>query len=266
MREKLLAALREAAQLSSPDLPKEEEVARLAGVTVADVRAHLGASENFEALLSWQSPAHETRERILQSALRVFGQKGFQKASLDAVAADAGMTKGAIYWHFKSKNDLFFAMLDHRFQQDTAGPLRGDMNEAVKHIKDPLSAMTQIFSAGFYRIINEPEWIRLYLECLSLARNEDVRERFSNFYDQVWSMSAGLVEELKNHQFQRSTLDPQTSAIFWSALFDGLVIAWLIKGEQIQWQELLPNIFSMMWQGIAPEASKTAFSPEDKSS
>jgi AcrR family transcriptional regulator len=266
MRNKLLAALREAARHSSPNLPSEAEVARAAAVTVLVVREHLGTPENYEALLSWQSPAHETRNRILESAIRVFGRNGFQKATLDAVAADAGMTKGAIYWHFKSKNDLFFAMLDQRFQQETAGPMRGDMELLLKQAKDPLPAMTQMFAAGFYRVVNNPEWAQLHIECLSLVRHEDVRERFSAFYDQVWSMSTELTKELQSHGILQSHIDPEVAAIFWSALFDGLVMAWLVKGESLDWHTLMTKIFAIIWQGISPEGYSPSFFTEEVSS
>lgn len=262
MREKLLTALREVARSTSPNMPDAAMVAERAGVSVAEVKEHLGPQENFQALLSWQNPAHETRERIIQSAMHVFGQKGFQKASLDEVAADAGLTKGAIYWHFKSKNDLFFAMLDHRFQQDT-GPLRGDIDLLISQRKNPDQAMLQIFSAGLYRLTSDPGWSRLFLECLSLGRQEQVRERLATFYEQVWAMSSGLTCELQANELLNKSIDPEAAAIFWSALFDGLILAWLIKGDELQFPDLLPRIFSMLWQGISPHSPAHSNSTED---
>ncbi len=264
MREKLLAALRESARLSSPELPSIEAVAEQAGVTVAQVREHLGSPDNFQALLSWQAPAHETRERIIASAARVFGRKGFQRASLDAVAADAGMTKGAIYWHFKSKNDLFFAMLDQRFRRDT-GPLQGDLDALISSKGDVLAGLTRMFSAGVQRCVDDPEWAHLYLECLSLGRDEDVRERLSAFYDQVWKVSAGFTQELQVNNLINADIDPEIAAIFWGSLFDGLVLAWLIKGnDQFDLQQLLPRIFGMVWQGMAPASVPDGNFAEEK--
>src|SRR5688500_12124271 len=54
--------------------------------------------------------ALETRHRILDTAARVFLKKGTARTSLDDIAAAAGVTRGAIYWHFKNKIDLFDAM------------------------------------------------------------------------------------------------------------------------------------------------------------
>jgi TetR/AcrR family acrAB operon transcriptional repressor len=252
MREKLLTALRKAAAQSSPRLPDAEEVAAVAQVSVTDVREHLGSPDNFAALLFYQAPAHETRERILASAARVFGLKGFQRASLDAVAADAGMTKGAIYWHFKSKNDLFFALLDQRFRQHT-NPLMVDLDVFLRSGQEPLQGMTALFRDGMRRCTDDPEWAHLYLECLSLGRNADVRERLADFYDRVWEISANLTRELQAHDLAPGHIDPKVAAIFWTALFDGLVVAWLIKGDALNLDEVLPDLFKMLWHGLAPD-------------
>src|SRR4051812_50109383 len=54
----------------------------------------------------------EVRERVLQAAGEVFAERGFAAASLDQVAAAAGFTKGAVYSNFRSKDDLFLALME----------------------------------------------------------------------------------------------------------------------------------------------------------
>lgn len=51
--------------------------------------------------------ARETRQLILDVALRLFSQQGVSSTSLATIAKAAGVTRGAIYWHFKNKSDLF---------------------------------------------------------------------------------------------------------------------------------------------------------------
>ena len=83
-----------------------------------------------------------TRERILAAAGHVFARKGYMAASLDEVAQAAGMTKGAIYWHFRSKSDLFFALLDFKFQLNIA-PVPDDLRvAAAAAVSDPRLALT----------------------------------------------------------------------------------------------------------------------------
>lgn len=52
-----------------------------------------------------------THHALLEAAERVFVKMGYQGATLDSIAADAGFTKGAVYWHFKSKEALFLELL-----------------------------------------------------------------------------------------------------------------------------------------------------------
>lgn len=57
-----------------------------------------------------KAEAEETRQAILAAAERVFFKKGVANSSLDEVAVAAGVTRGAIYWHFSSKTDLFIGL------------------------------------------------------------------------------------------------------------------------------------------------------------
>jgi TetR/AcrR family acrAB operon transcriptional repressor len=56
--------------------------------------------------------AEETRHQLLEAAQQVFAEKGVSRSSLHDIAQAAGVTRGAIYWHFKNKADLFNAMMD----------------------------------------------------------------------------------------------------------------------------------------------------------
>ena len=56
--------------------------------------------------------AEETRHQLLEAAQCVFAEKGVSRSSLQDIAQAAGVTRGAIYWHFKNKAELFNAMMD----------------------------------------------------------------------------------------------------------------------------------------------------------
>ena len=59
-----------------------------------------------------KSEAAITREQLLDAAERVFRERGVTRTSLAEVAAAAGVTRGAVYWHFRDKADLFDAMCE----------------------------------------------------------------------------------------------------------------------------------------------------------
>ncbi|HBG17452.1 MAG TPA: hypothetical protein DDW93_11765 [Firmicutes bacterium] len=62
------------------------------------------------------SPSPETKERILASALAIFGEKGYHNATMAEIAEDANVGKGTLYWYFSSKEDLFSGMIEQGIQ------------------------------------------------------------------------------------------------------------------------------------------------------
>src|SRR5437588_11640830 len=56
----------------------------------------------------------KARDELLTAALRVFARRGYRDAGVDEIAAEAGYSKGALYWHFSGKQELFLALIDDR--------------------------------------------------------------------------------------------------------------------------------------------------------
>ena len=114
----------------------------------------------------------KTRERLMESAMRVFSEEGLDGASIDAIAAGAGYTKGAFYANFESKNELFLTILEDRIDRRT---------EEVERVwsEDDESPPEQArhSAADFARAIRaDPDAPRLFLEfCAHAIRDEPFR-------------------------------------------------------------------------------------------
>jgi TetR/AcrR family acrAB operon transcriptional repressor len=95
--------------------------------------------------------AANTREQLLDAAERVFRQHGVTKTSLAEIAAAAGVTRGAVYWHFKDKADLFEAMC-----RRATLPLDALLDEAGgKTHADPLDALRTLTVAALTRLATD---------------------------------------------------------------------------------------------------------------
>src|SRR3954447_3740431 len=88
------------------------------------------------------------REELLAAALRVFARRGYRDAGVDEIAAEAGYSKGALYWHFSSKEGLLTALLEERIDKPmrdrfallSSAPPERDMSvEASKEFARQLS-------------------------------------------------------------------------------------------------------------------------------
>ncbi len=96
--------------------------------------------------------AQETRRCILDAAVRVFAQQGVANASLTDIAQEAGVTRGAIYWHFANKADLINSLWEQ--VQSFYAPL----TQASEHIDepDPLGKLQELYCSFFAGMVEDP--------------------------------------------------------------------------------------------------------------
>lgn len=117
--------------------------------------------------------ARETRAAILQSAEVLFLQKGFENVALDEVASAAGVTRGAVHWHFRNKQGLLFAIRDEMQQpmQELADRLLED--KALF----PLDELADVISTSFRRLQADPRQRGLLRVLLQLDSREDADDQ-----------------------------------------------------------------------------------------
>jgi AcrR family transcriptional regulator len=114
-----------------------------------------------------------TRAQLLDAAARVYARRGFESATLDAVAEEAGFTKGAVYDHFGSKENLLFALLDEHLSTQIAEQIA---------LFDPAVDTAERPRAGADRWMREldedPDAFRLFVEAwVRSQRDEALREK-----------------------------------------------------------------------------------------
>lgn len=252
MRDKLIALLKQLSLHQDVHQITAESLAQAAHIPLDTVLQTLGSPQNYPALLAYEQP-NIIRERILCAAMTVFAQKGWQKTSLDEVAAAAGMTKGAIYWHFRNKNDLFFALLDARLQRETS-PVKAEIQEAIAlgQRGEPMQAVTQLFAQAWARSATDHQWTRLYLEVMSQAQEPEIAQRLESLYSHIWHLSSEFVAVMQAGGLTRSDIPQQDLAMLWCVMFDG-VTATAIANPQLDVQQLAQKFIPILWHGLAPK-------------
>ena len=105
--------------------------------------------------------AQETRQHILDVALRLFSQQGVSSTSLGEIAKAAGVTRGAIYWHFKDKSDLFSEIWE--LSESNIGEL--ELEYQAKFPGEPLSVLREILIHVLESTVTE-ERRRLLMEII----------------------------------------------------------------------------------------------------
>ncbi len=123
--------------------------------------------------------AQATREALLDAAEHVFEQRGVARTSLNHIAEAAGLTRGAVYWHFKDKAELFFAM-----REDVFSPLveRTDALLLSDQFANPLDAI-EASVKEFFRVLEDCSVVREVFEIM-ISRCEYVDE-FTSVQEEV---------------------------------------------------------------------------------
>ncbi len=116
-RERLVQAARSLAQHTSFDEITIDEIVKVADLSRPAFYYHFaGGKEELRSELVRSGdledgPVPDVRQEIVEAALRVFGRSGVPAATLDDIASEAGISRGALCWHFRSKDDLLSAIV-----------------------------------------------------------------------------------------------------------------------------------------------------------
>jgi AcrR family transcriptional regulator len=148
-----------------------------------------------------------TREALLSKCLHLFAQGGFSSTSVDDIARAAGVTKGAIYWHFASKDEIFHAILDR---------IRAQWQEVV-HVPvstsgDPLSQLARLFDA-YAELFRQSPDICLFLQQVVLDRqNKPFAAEVATVFASTARFIARIVDEGKARGVMNTGVDSVTTA------------------------------------------------------
>jgi AcrR family transcriptional regulator len=132
----------------------------------------------MQTLTRQQLRTQETQKRLLDAAEEVFVRDGYEAAQLDAIAARADRSKGAVYTHFKSKEDLFLALFEHRTREYI-----DRLVAALRKCTTQKQRMTA-FREFYVGLVEDTTWPILTLEFKLFAlRHPDSKERLRRAFE-----------------------------------------------------------------------------------
>jgi AcrR family transcriptional regulator len=131
------------------------------------------------------------REIVLSAARRVFVTRGYGGASLEAIADEAGFSRGVVYSQFGSKADMFFALLERRIAD------RAAQNERIVNEFAGGDGLRQLMRVGQEDAAAEPGWAYLLVEFRALAmRDVDLNRRYADAHARTVDGIAAALERL----------------------------------------------------------------------
>ncbi len=168
----------------------------------------------------------EARNRIVSVAHEAFAEKGYDQTTMEDIGNRLGVSKGALYLYFKSKEELFETICETR-QRTLQRMLRASLKEG-----DLLASSLDFFNAITAQHSEYP--IGLTFELISeAARNEKLKTILREDYDKRLEILAKFLQEQQSSGLLKDYVDVSSLAASLSALFNGLITA-LILGQDVE--------------------------------
>lgn len=192
----------------------------------------------------------QTRQGLIDAAARVFVERGFRGASIEAITAEAGYTRGAFYSNFGSKEELFAELLQQRvyanYREMAEASMRGE-RPSLRETGRQLAAIQE-----------NPDGRWLFVLWLELLAHAGRDEGFRKIASAFWSVTRQAVAEGGRRAYAEAgetpPVPPEHVATATIALDIGLALQHFVDPEAVP-LTLYPELYELLFRQFVPGAS-----------
>lgn len=191
----------------------------------------------------------ERKQQIYAAAITCFGQKSYHLTTMDDIASACGLSKGALYWYFNSKKDLFISLF-----QEIMEPF-GQAWAAI--VADTALSATEKLQASLTLFNSELEefasFFGVMMEAWAQTRHDtDVQKLLHEFYKPYLAMMTRIIAQgVADQEFQAAS--PEATAYAIMNLFDGMTLAVGMGVVEVDWQLLFNAARDLVLHGLVVE-------------
>jgi AcrR family transcriptional regulator len=181
-----------------------------------------------------------TRDEVIQAAIRAFAERGYRSASMNAIAAEVGITRQGLLYHFPSKDDLLLAVIAQRDEEEGA-----ELPQQIERHE----SLSDIIQAALQRHAAEGETVARLFTVLA-AESIDPQHPAHDYFVDRYRRGRELVTELiASEQAQgriTSAMPPEQLAIALLALMDGLQLQAQLEPEPLDIDRVARNLMAVL--------------------
>lgn len=191
-----------------------------------------------------KAEAEVTRQAILDAAEQVFIIKGVARASLEEIARATGVTRGAIYWHFRNKSDLFESMLE-RVRLPMAEMVESVTSESTGCLED----LRKLCVFGLIALVDDPRYCRVYQILFHHAESERSLRIQNELTEEAIENLTRFFERHPHHP----SITPRQAARSLHTQMLGIYYDWLANPEAYDLREAAEPLVNTIFRGICPD-------------
>lgn len=201
--------------------------------------------------MSHKQLREQNRALLLDAAESVFAQRGYRVATVDDIAKAAALTKGAVYSHFNSKEELFQASVRRRFQE------RLEAFENIVAQDMPLSDQTSLAALDFAKSVDgEADWALLFLEAWAeMIRSPSFGAELRAINDEFRAAFAAAIDNMRAAQGLELPIESDAIAEMLIAVTHGFGIEHRLHPEQAD-DQLFSQLMRTVLVGLLAQANQ----------
>jgi AcrR family transcriptional regulator len=185
------------------------------------------------------------RQKVMDSALLCFAEKGFVSSTMDDIVERSGTSKGMVYNYFKSKEELYAALMEER-----SSKMFLNLREKFQQVTTATDKLKELFANYLEGIKNEgyQDYLKVHFEWLIFAsRNENYKKQMVDRYEkEVCAFVEEIIDEgIAKGEFHPDLDSASMASIFWAQV-DGLSLAYALSGNQHRYRNSLADAEKML--------------------
>jgi AcrR family transcriptional regulator len=189
--------------------------------------------------------SEERQKQILDAAITEFARNGLHATRMEDIARASGLSKGAVYLYYKSKDAIIAALLRTLFSWELRGAraiIDGEGSAAER-----LLAITRMFADELDRMkVAMPIFVEFYAVAF---RQPSVRNYLSQMYDEFLAPLSALIQQgVESGEFR--AVEPDEVALAWTALLEGLTLLWIVNPRSLAWREHAEAAVQLLLDGL----------------
>lgn len=187
----------------------------------------------------------ERKTQILSAATKVFTERGFAEARMDDIVAESGLSKGALYWYFDSKDAIIIGILDRIFDYE-----RSQIKERLASAESAQMKFEILIETMIKEIERIKPLMPIFFDFWSLSvRKKTINRTIKRYYQSFFDLIEPIIEQgIERGEFH--PVDVREIAVAISAMYEGTILLYFYFSDTIDIEKQFRTNLDIMLEGL----------------
>lgn len=189
--------------------------------------------------------SEERKTQILAAATKVFTERGFADARMDDIVTEAGLSKGALYWYFDSKDAIIISILDQIFDYET-----GHVRELLKR-ENSAKLKLEVFIETMVKDLEKMKPLMpIFFDFWSLSlRKKTINQAIKKYYQRFLNMIEPIIEDgIEQGEFR--SVNVKETAVAIGAMYEGTILFYVYFPDFIDFENQFRSNLNLILEGL----------------